>query len=464
MSLLAGAAEVEITPPPGIGLMGYGARIGTATGVHDPLHARALYLESSGEASEALLIVVAELCLMTPEQAHGIRSGIARRTGLKPQQILLSCTHTHSGPDTGLAELLAGHPEPPHVAALFSGIVEAAVSAWGERRPAALGFGRAEAHIGRNRRLADGPIDPELWVLNVESGDGRPLAVLFHYACHCTVLGHDNLEISADWAGATSRRVAAEIGAPALFLLGAHADIDPRTRGLMDVAIPGQSLGLGFDAVRVLGEEVAEAILSCLSEPAARPEHGEPSIGTRCRRVRLPLHLGEGTEKEAGAELAQRKSELAQLLDLSIDRFPRLSELDGVALRRSRELPPAAARSLISRARLFLRDKTGPFFVGGRRELEVEVQAARVGEAALLALPLEPTTNVGLDWKTRMRGEFRHPALCGIANGWLRYLPHARDLAHPRAEQHYEVLQSLLAPGAAERLLETGQQLMSELG
>jgi hypothetical protein len=213
----------------------------------------------------------------------------------------------------------------------------------------------------------------------------------------------------------------------------------------------------------VLGEEVAEAILGCLAEPATRPEQGGAAVDTRSRQVRLPLHLGEGTEEEARAELEQRKRELAQLLDLPIDRFPRLSQLDAAAMRRSRELAPAAARSLLSRARLFLRDKTAPFLVGGRRELEVEVQVARVGQAALLALPLEPTTNVGLDWKTRMRGEFPHPAVCGIANGWLRYLPHARDLAHPRAEQHYEVLQSLLAPGAAERLLETGQQLIAEL-
>jgi hypothetical protein len=463
MSPLAGAAEVEITPEPGIELMGYGARVGASTGVHDPLTARALYLEGSGGTGGALLIVVAELCLLVPEQARAIRGAIATRTGLKTQQILLSCTHTHSAPETGLGALMAGRPEPPHVAPLFAGIAEAAARAFEDRRPATVGFGRTQAWIGRNRRLAEGPVDPEVGVLSVRRRDGRPLAVIFHYACHGTVLGHDNLEISGDWAGVTSRRVAAETGAPALFLLGAHADIDPRTRGLMDLAIPGQSVGLGFDAVRVLGEEVAEAILSCLPQPATRPEPSDIPIGAGSRRVRLPLHLGEGTEEEARADLEARKRELAQLLGLTIDRFPRLSQLDAVALERSRELAPAAARSLISRARLFLRDKTGPFLVGGRRELEVEVQAARVGEAALLALPLEPTTNVGLDWKERMRAEFASPGVCGIANGWLRYLPHSRDLAHPSAEHHYEVLQSLLAPGAAEQLLSTGEQLMAEL-
>jgi hypothetical protein len=51
----------------------------------------------------------------------------------------------------------------------------------------------------------------------------------------------------------------------------------------------------------------------------------------------------------------------------------------------------------------------------------------------------------------------------GIANGWLRYLPHAADLSHPRAHQHYEVLQSLLAPGACEALLAAGESLARKL-
>ena len=53
--------------------------------------------------------------------------------------------------------------------------------------------------------------------------------------------------------------------------------------------------------------------------------------------------------------------------------------------------------------------------------------------------------------------------MIGIANGWLRYLPHAADLSHPHAHQHYEVLQSLLAPGACEALLEAGPTLAREL-
>ncbi|MBW2280426.1 MAG: hypothetical protein JRG82_06750, partial [Deltaproteobacteria bacterium] len=78
-------------------------------------------------------------------------------------------------------------------------------------------------------------------------------------------------------------------------------------------------------------------------------------------------------------------------------------------------------------------------------------------------LPVEPTTNVGLDWKRRMSGRFERAGVAGIANGWLRYLPHPDDLSDPRAAEHYEVLESILAPGACERLLDRGEELAARL-
>ena len=461
MALVAAAAQVDITPRPGIELMGYGARSGAATGVHDPLHARALWLGSGGStpAEAGILLLTADLCLMAPAQADDVRARICAKTGVSPERVLVACSHTHSGPDTGLGALSAGISLPEHCAALFQGIVDAGVTAITDARPARLVWSRAEAAIGRNRRLADGPIDGRVLVLRVDAEDGSPLAVLFHHACHGTVLGHDNLEISADWSGVACARVARETGAVAMFLLGAHADIDPRTRGLMDLAIPGQSVGLGFEAVRVLGLEVADAVLGALAGAAS--ESG-PVAAARTR-VRLPLHLGDLPPERARHALDARKRELAELLDVPLERFPRLSELVSVVERSTRKLPLLEARRRLSLARLYLRDKAGPFFVGGEREVDVEVQLLRIADTALLALPLEPTTQVGLDWSRRTAGQLAQAGVCGIANGWLRYLPHADDFAHPRAGEHYEVLMSTFAPEACERLLGAGEELLRTL-
>ncbi len=454
--LSAGVAEVDITPAPGVELMGYGARQGVASRVHDPLFARALHLSSHGRP---VLLVCADLRLIAPAQADAVRARISGQTGIPPECMMISCSHTHSGPDTGLAARAMGQPEPEHVTALFDGLERAACEAAAHTAPARLRSGLGQARIGRNRRTWDGPLDPDLLVIQVEDPDGRPRAVLFHYACHGTVLGHDNLAVSADWAGVAARRISEQTGAPALFLLGAHADIDPRTRGLMDLAIPGQSAGLGFEAVRVLGEEVADAALGALANSAPAP----PEVAALRASLRLPLQLGDRPPAQAKRELDARKAALAEKLGLAPEVFPRLSKLGAAAFERASGLPIGPARELISETRLYLRDMSAPFFSAGERQVFIEVQALRIGDAVLLGLPVEPTTNLGLDWKRRMRGRFAHAGVVGIANGWLRYLPHADDLAHPEARLHYEVLESILAPGAGERLLDEGERLAAAL-
>jgi hypothetical protein len=441
--------------------MGYGARSGVATAVHDPLYARALALRRpEGGDSAALIIVVADLCLMTPGQALSVREAIGRRTGLSPRNVLVSCTHTHSGPDTGLAAQMTRREEPAYVATLLETLAEAGSHAYAAAAPAGVRWLRAEAHIGRNRRLAHGPVDPEILVLEVRDPAGGSRAVLYHYACHGTVLGHDNLEISADWAGVASARIEASTGGIALFLLGAHADIDPRTRGLMDLAISGQSVGLGFDAVDVLGSEVAEAVLGAL-EPADPIVDGVP-IGAASQTVRLPIHLGDRAEEEARKDLDSRKGELAEWLGIPPEDLPRLSRLEASIRARVAGLPPSVTREWIARARLYVRDRTGPHWTEGARQVDVEAQVLRIGEGALLALPVEPTTEVGLDWKRRARSRAPFSGVVGIGNGWLRYLPHPEDLDEPLAHHRYEVLSSLLAPGSCERLLALGEDLLDE--
>jgi hypothetical protein len=457
-AIWAGAARVDITPEPGVELMGYGARRGVSTRVHDPIQARALALGT--ESGPRILVAAADLCLVAVEQARSVRGRIGRETGIPPDRILLSCSHTHSGPDTGLGALVSGRAAPPHVEPIFDGIVRAAREAHEARRPARLGWGRAEARIGRNRRVEDGPLDPEILLLRVDAASGAPLATLYSHACHGTVLGHDNLEISADWAGVTSARVEAERGGPALFLLGAHADIDPRTRGLMDLAIPGQSLGLGFEAVEVLGGEVADAILEAL--PGIETEPGAPLDGSTTT-LDLALHPGAVADREAERDLDRMRRELVQRLGIPPEEFPRLSELFDEVRSLVAGRPVAEARELIARARLYFRDKTGPFHTGGKRSIDVEAQVLRIGDAALLALPLEPTAEVGLDWKRRARARGLFGGVCGIGNGWLRYLPHPRDLEEPLAHQRYEILMSLLAPPACERLLDAGDRLLDRL-
>jgi len=452
MTLVAGAARTLLDPPLGAPMMGYGARVGGARERHDPLFARALYC--AGEGGE-LLLVELDLCLVAPAQAAALRDEIQRRTGLPPARVLVGCTHTHSGPDMGLGALLGGADPPAHVAPLLAAAAAAAARARAGAAPARLGTGRTAARIGRNRRVAGGPLDPTVLVVRVDRADGAPLAVLYVHGCHPTVLGHDNLAYSADWPGAASRAVEAALpGALAIFALGAHADVDPRTRGVMDLAVEGQSAGAGFDEMEALGRELGAAVAGAAAALATRPD---APVGALSARVAIPVH-GAGEPPEARA--AARRDALAAL-DLAPDADVRTADLFRLGAERTRGLPAEERRERLARVRRYLRDRTAPRFAGSERP-EVEVQLLRLGDALLLGLPLEPTVDVGLAWRGRMAS----PLACvvGIANGWLRYLPHPVNFEEPGAHRFYEVLMSTLVPDAAERLLECGERLAVELG
>jgi hypothetical protein len=451
-ALHAGAARVPLDPPLGAAMMGYGARTGVARGHHDPLFARALYLAHGSEC----LILELDLCLIAPVQAESLRARVAARTRVAAERVLIGCIHTHSGPETGLFAALRGAAPPPAAERAFEAAVRAAEAARGAAEPARLGVGRTQARIGSNR--SEGPVDPEVLVVRVDRAAGGPLAVLYIHGCHPTVLGHENLDYSADWPGAASRAIEGALpGALAIFALGAHADVDPRTRGLLDLAVAGQSVGAGFEAMEALGRELGEAAAAAAG--AAQTVADAP-IAAASARVRLPVHGAAQGAAAREAALARARARALEALGLDAALDPSVPAWFALASERTAGLAPDEARPRIAAVRSYLRDRTAPFFAGGL-DPEVGVQVLRIGEAALLALPAEATVAVGRDWKTRLRGG--SGAVVSIANGWLRYLPHPRDFAEPAAEQRYEIVMSTFVPEAAARLLDAGDALRARL-
>ena len=93
--LKAGAAAVDITPPLGIRMAGYFEER-VARDVHDPLFAKALALDD-GETT--LVIVVCDLLGVKRERLDEAKRLIRERTGIPPSNVLICCTHTHTGPD-----------------------------------------------------------------------------------------------------------------------------------------------------------------------------------------------------------------------------------------------------------------------------------------------------------------------------------------------------------------------------
>jgi len=257
--LLAGAATVDITPEPGLRLWGYSNRASAATGTLDPLMAKAVVFKV-GEQSVA--IVTLDLG-RPPEPAviEKIRQRTRAECGV--ENLFVTASHTHSAP---AMEATSDAPN-PYADKLGQQIADIVVKAAKGAVPVQIGVGRGTADLAHNRRkfLPDGrvamqwrnaereptePVDQEFAVIRLDGADGRPLAVLFHYACHPVVLGPDNLQYSADYVGAACKTVTDELAAPCLFLQGACGNINPYMDktpldqgGVAEMQKMGRSLG-----------------------------------------------------------------------------------------------------------------------------------------------------------------------------------------------------------------------------
>lgn len=221
-SLRAGYAERVITPPLGSALIGYGYYIDRrAETVLDDLKVRAIALRR-GKGSA--LLVSCDLLGFSIEFSDAVRSRLASKQNLNSTNILLSCTHTHSGPSSQPMRGFAGVDD-KYLRTVTTAIEESAASAFADQREAECSY-RFETvePIGFNRQKKNfETIDPVLKVVILKRGKEK--LYLLSYACHPVTLGVTK-EISADWPGALIQKIE-ENGHRGICFQGFCGDIDP---------------------------------------------------------------------------------------------------------------------------------------------------------------------------------------------------------------------------------------------
>ncbi|HPO12087.1 MAG TPA: neutral/alkaline non-lysosomal ceramidase N-terminal domain-containing protein [Candidatus Hydrogenedentes bacterium] len=199
----AGAAKVDITAPVGTPLNGYGDRMGRSSiAVHDPLWARALYLD---DGQTKLFLVSLDLCAINPELRNRV---LEIAPGIVPHDnIILAATHTHSGQGAMCKSLpiraVSGRFIPEVLESTAQGIVKAMTSAYDNRKRGAIGYGVGrQDSLSANRREPGGPIDEQIGVILVTDADGNTMSVVTNFAGHPTsVPDSDQYSFSADYVG-----------------------------------------------------------------------------------------------------------------------------------------------------------------------------------------------------------------------------------------------------------------------
>lgn len=391
-TLMAGAAAVDITPPIGVDLCGYGNRIGPSVGIHDPLHAKALYLHCGGQA----LIITSDLVGLDYKSVATVREAIAQATDLDADQIMVSCSHTHSGPATTCLPTL-GKTDPDYMALLLRKLVSAGHMAVEHAAPAWAGHNREPVSVGYNRREMPWPRSGEcapekgticgvVDTLAVNSADG-PLARLFIHAAHAVTLGGDNLLISADWPGYAQRFLEAlEPGAIALFGQGCCGNINSDPRG-------------SFEIAEIQGRTMAGAVMKAVELSHMR---NDLQVATAREQFTLPC-FDPPPLHEAEAILAQARDEQQAAAQTE----------NNYGLVMMREGMVRWAEWLVQMAR---QQATG-------LTVDYELQAARVGDWALVGLPGEAFVEYALN--IQGRSPFQQTAVMAYTNGNPGYIPTA---------------------------------------
>ena len=294
----AGAAAVDITPAAPMWLAGYASRDHASEGAIHPLWVKALALQDAG--GHRALIVTSDVLGFPRSLSERVCARLQKDLGLARADILLNSSHTHSGPVI-LDSLMCMYPldaagldrVKEETARIGDAVVSAAAKAFAGLRPATLASGGGTVRFAVNRRnnkepevpgLSElkGPVDHAVPVLCATGADGAPIAILFGYACHATVLA--GYQWCGDYPGfAQIELETAHPGAVALFAAGCGADINPLPRRSVELARQyGRELAAGVeqalaDAMKpldpVLVTRYAEPVLEL--EPAPDRAHFE---------------------------------------------------------------------------------------------------------------------------------------------------------------------------------------------
>jgi hypothetical protein len=399
--LRAGAAATDITPALGVSLTGTILQIGPTRSIHDPLHARALVMD---DGSTRLAIAVTDVTMVAADVLDKAKALAHERTGIHVEHMLISATHTHAAPRMiGIGEAEA---DKEYYDLYCRRVAQAIEQAANDLAPAAVGWGTADVpQFPKNRRWRvkpgamppnpfgatddqvlmygnrkgigvepAGPVDPELAVLSVRRADGTPLAVLANYSIHY-VGGYGRAEVSADYFGCFPRAIARELGAQ---------DATSPVVGILANGTSGNIGGIGG------GYAAMKRVAGVLAKHAARI----------CREAKH--------RRDASLDMRQSQLELAI-------RRPDAERLEWArtAPRQPRTKGTHPWRDIYAREALLLA-KYPP-------KVTITLQAIRIGELAIAAIPCEVFAETGLAIKTH--SPLQPTFTIGLANGYHGYLP-----------------------------------------
>ena len=433
-----GMGETVITPPNPVGvpMAGY-ARPGPSTGVHDDLYARSLVIEGE-DGTSVVMMTLGVVNLHSPQRLQEIRAGIKEKTGIPEDNILVSCTHTHSGPSIGAAG-------EEYQKFLLDRAVESAVIAWESRVPGRIGTGSAEClDLGKNdRRMEYGGIhpDPEVAIIKVEDAKGKLIGVAFNYGCHPSTLDLHNLEFTEDWPYYSIKGIKEKVGEDVWVAYYQSAQGDVKVGYTAELSAVGAEMGIrNFRFAEHKGRMMVDPVVNTLPDIVTS---GNPVIKTARMVSDFPLR----EEYPITAKEAKRRDD---------DAKKRLAEMEKNA--------SSYGKRVLDRARVdvfltglalgcatWVEEHPNPV------PLSMEQMTIRIGDAVFVTFPNEVFTEIGLAVKEQSPVE--KTFIIGLASGHGGYIPTKAEFL----EGGYAPDMTRFGPTCGDVCIDTALKLISQV-
>ena len=410
MTTNAGIARRKISPFWGVELTGWGYYLNrTWLDVHDDLNATSLVVENG---NQSIAVVSVDLMVISAEFTLTVRTQISAATGIPPQNILVSCTHTHNAPASeGLRGV--GEVDPVYEAWAAREAATSAILAWQNRESVTISAAATNVSgISFNRTRKNGPVDETATLLRVDRTDNSPLAVVVGFQAHPTVATVLRpRSVTRDAPGQICDLIeTAHPGCTAIYIQGACGDVN----FLREYATPERH--------EEPGKAVADAVLNSMSDAEAL----DTSI-IAASIVTATIPTRRWTREEIASDQAEARQRLHDQ-DVSgwresIGRAMTNRPDDMVARHGGDEWKAVKAMCRFNVEWTELMEKD----LDERPEtLTTEIQALRIGDFGIVTNSSEFFTTLALD--VRARSPLPFLILSCYSNGRIGYMPDAYDV------------------------------------
>ncbi len=434
--LTAGAAIIDITPQKALFLHGYPHVERISEGVHDPLYASALILDN-GEVQVGFCAV--EVLYISAEIADRVREKVSKATGIKKDHLMISASHTHSGPVTVsdvFYDPVVPPADPQYIDYLVEKLVMVYIAAFQDKRECKIAVTTANASgVGGNRRSKTDAVDAEVPIIVLKDKLSNEIYALSTVYCmHPTVLHEDSKLYSADFPGYTREYIKENLGNDVILLYhtGPAGNQSPRH------FITSNS----FEEARRLGFMLGEKIYSSVSQLNENDFKDRVRLSVKQSRVMLPekafMNIDEAEKKVVyvKSKLERMRREKAPSSEI------RTVECDWFGAEENKQL-----------ARMAAEGKLKDIYA---RVLPAEISVVAIDDTRFVFMPGELFVEYSLKIKEKFPNTFTAALSNGVLVGYI-------VTEEAEKEGGYEASNSIFPAKAGEILLKETFALLETL-